>query len=57
MQVDVEEDDKRRLLYLQVGNTQDWKNFPSLRADCDFWRLPEVDETAPNHPVDDPDGD
>jgi len=57
VQVDVEEDDKRRLLYLQVGNTQDWKNFPSLRADCDFWRLPEVDETAPNHPVDDPDGD
>jgi endoglucanase len=50
-------DDKRRLLYLQVGNTQDWKNFPSLRADYDFWRLPQVDDTAPDHPADDPDGD
>ena len=46
-------DDKRRLLYLQVGNTQDWKSFPNLRGDYDFWRLPQKDDTAPDHPADD----
>jgi endoglucanase len=50
-------DDKRRLLYFQVGNTQDWSNFPDLRADYDFWRLPQVDDSAPDSPAGDPGGD
>ena len=49
-------DDRRKVLYFQVGNTQDWKHFPNLRADYDFWRLPQVDDTAPDHPPSDPKG-
>ncbi len=50
-------DDTRRVLYFQVGNTQDWKHFPALRADYDFWRLPTVDDTAPDGPPGDKRGD
>lgn len=50
-------DDKRRVLYFQVGNTQDWVNFPDLRGDYDFWRLPQADDTAPDSPPEDPGGD
>jgi endoglucanase len=50
-------DDARRVLYFQVGNTQDWKHFPKLRADYDFWRLPTVDDTAPDSPPGDKGGD
>jgi endoglucanase len=49
-------DDRRKVLYFQVGDTQDWKHFPNLRADYDFWRLPQVDDTAPDHPKGDPKG-
>jgi endoglucanase len=49
-------DDRRKVLYFQVGDTQDWKNFPNLRADYDFWRLPQVDDKAPDHPRSDPTG-
>lgn len=49
-------DDKRKVLYFQVGDTQDWKHFPNLRADYDFWRLPQVDDTAHDHPKSDPQG-
>jgi len=50
-------DDGRKVLYLQVGDTQDWKYFPNLRGDYDFWRLPQVDDTARDHPRSDPQGD
>lgn len=50
-------DDARGLLYFQVGNTQDWKHFPDLRGDYDFWRLPTVDDTAPDSPPGDKGGD
>jgi len=36
-------DDRQKLLYLQVGNTQDWDNF-GLLADYDIWRLPWFDD-------------
>ena len=36
-------DDSRKVLYFQVGNTQDWTNF-SLLADYDLWRLPWYDD-------------
>ncbi|HME00133.1 MAG TPA: glycoside hydrolase family 9 protein [Terriglobia bacterium] len=36
-------DDSRKLLYFQVGNTQDWTNF-GLLADYDIWRLPWFDD-------------
>lgn len=49
-------DDTRKVLYFQVGDTQDWKHFPNLRGDYDFWRLPQVDDTAPDHPQSDPKG-
>jgi endoglucanase len=49
-------DDRRKVLYFQVGDTQDWKHFPNLRGDYDFWRLPQVDDTAPDHPKSDPKG-
>lgn len=49
-------DDRRRVLYFQVGDTQDWKHFPNLRGDYDFWRLPQVDDTAPDHPKGDSKG-
>jgi endoglucanase len=50
-------DDRRRVLYLQVGNTQGWQHFPDLRGDYDFWRLPQKDDTAPDGPRGDTDGD
>jgi endoglucanase len=50
-------DDKKKVLYFQVGNTQDWVNFPDLRGDYDFWRLPQADDTAPDSPAGDPGGD
>jgi endoglucanase len=50
-------DDKHRVLYFQVGNTQDWVNFPDLRGDYDFWRLPQADDTAPDSPPGDEGGD
>jgi len=37
-------DDNLKLLILQVGNTQDWTNFPSLLGDYDLWRLPWFDD-------------
>jgi endoglucanase len=36
-------DDKTRTLYYQVGNSQDWVNFPDL-SDYDIWRLPQADD-------------
>ena len=50
-------DDARRVLYFQVGNTQGWQHFPDLRGDYDFWRLPQVDDTAPDSPRGDKGGD
>src|SRR4051794_7971368 len=50
-------DDAHRVLYFQVGNTQSWKHFSELRADYDFWRLPQVDDTAPDSPAGDKGGD
>jgi endoglucanase len=50
-------DDAHRVLYFQVGNTQSWKHFPELRADYDFWRLPQVDDTARDSPPGDKGGD
>ena len=50
-------DDQRRVLYFQVGNTQGWQHFPDLRGDYDFWRLPQVDDTAPDSPRGDKGGD
>ncbi len=38
-------DDKSRTLYYQVGNSQDWANFPNLLSDYDIWRLPQADDT------------
>ena len=38
-------DDNNKLLFLQVGNTQDWTNFPNLLGDYDIWRLPWYDDT------------
>jgi len=38
-------DDKSRTLYYQVGNSQDWVNFPNLLSDYDVWRLPQADDT------------
>jgi len=35
--------DNNKLLFLQVGNTQDWNNF-SLLGDYDIWRLPWYDD-------------
>jgi len=37
-------DDTTKTLYYQVGNTQDWANFPGLLSDYDFWRLPQDDD-------------
>ncbi|MBV9302966.1 MAG: glycoside hydrolase family 9 protein [Acidobacteriaceae bacterium] len=38
-------DDESRTLYYQVGNSQDWVNFPDLLSDYDIWRLPQADDT------------
>ncbi len=37
-------DDSSRTLYYQVGNSQDWANFPNLLSDYDIWRLPQEDD-------------
>jgi endoglucanase len=37
-------DDKTKTLYYQVGNSQDWVNFPNLISDYDIWRLPQADD-------------
>jgi endoglucanase len=37
-------DEDTRTLYYQVGNSQDWANFPSLLGDYDIWRLPQADD-------------
>ena len=37
-------DDESRTLYYQVGNSQDWTNFPNLLGDYDIWRLPQDDD-------------
>jgi endoglucanase len=37
-------DDTTKTLYYQVGNSQDWDNFPSLLSDYDIWRLPQADD-------------
>ena len=38
-------DDKNKTLFYQVGNSQDWVNFPGLLSDYDIWRLPQADDT------------
>jgi endoglucanase len=38
-------DDTTKTLYYQVGNSQDWTNFPNLLSDYDIWRLPQADDT------------
>lgn len=38
-------DDSSKTLYYQVGNSQDWANFPNLISDYDIWRLPQADDT------------
>ena len=40
-------DDKTSTLYYQVGNSQDWDNFPYL-SDYDIWRLPQADDNWDN---------
>ena len=37
-------DDSTKTLYYQVGNSQDWTNFPDLLSDYDIWRLPQADD-------------
>jgi endoglucanase len=37
-------DDDSRTLYYQVGNSQDWTNFPNLLSDYDIWRVPQDDD-------------
>jgi endoglucanase len=37
-------DDTTKTLYYQVGNSQDWTNFPNLLSDYDIWRLPQADD-------------
>ncbi len=37
-------DDSTKTLYYQVGNSQDWTNFPGLLSDYDIWRLPQADD-------------
>src|ERR1022692_4266621 len=37
-------DDTTKALYYQVGNSQDWANFPGLLSDYDIWRLPQADD-------------
>jgi len=37
-------DDTTKTLYYQVGNSQDWDNFPNLLSDYDIWRLPQADD-------------
>ena len=37
-------DDTTKTLYYQVGNSQDWDNFPGLLSDYDIWRLPQADD-------------
>jgi endoglucanase len=37
-------DDTTKTLYYQVGNSQDWANFPGLLSDYDIWRLPQADD-------------
>ena len=37
-------DNNSRTLYYQVGNSQDWTNFPNLLSDYDIWRLPQADD-------------
>jgi len=39
-------------LYYQVGNSQDWQNFPNLLSDYDIWRLPQADDTWDDHNAD-----
>ena len=36
--------DSTKTLYYQVGNSQDWINFPNLLSDYDIWRLPQADD-------------
>jgi len=40
-------DDTTQTLHYQVGNSQDWANFPNLLSDYDIWRLPEADDDWP----------
>ena len=40
-------DDSSKTLYYQVGNSQDWDNFPNLFSDYDVWRLPQADDDYP----------
>ncbi|MGA2737484.1 MAG: glycoside hydrolase family 9 protein [Bryobacteraceae bacterium] len=37
-------DDTTKTLFYQVGNSQDWDNFPNLLSDYDIWRLPQADD-------------
>ncbi len=37
-------DDTTKTLYYQVGNSQDWANFPGLLSDYDIWRLPQAND-------------
>ena len=39
--------DANKTLYYQVGNSQDWTNFPNLLSDYDVWRLPQADDNLP----------
>jgi endoglucanase len=41
-------DDTTQTLYYQVGNSQDWANFPNLLSDYDIWRLPQSDDDWPD---------
>jgi endoglucanase len=45
-------DDATHTLYYQVGNSQDWQNFPNLLSDYDIWRLPQADDTWDDHHAD-----
>ena len=45
-------DDATQTLYYQVGNSQDWQNFPNLLSDYDIWRLPQADDTWDHHNAD-----
>ena len=40
--------DTTQTLYYQVGNSQDWVNFPNLLSDYDIWRLPQADDDWDN---------
>jgi hypothetical protein len=44
-------DDGTKTLYYQVGNSQDWDNFPGLLSDYDIWRLPQADDDYQGCPI------